>query len=56
MFRKHFKRLVNRQYEKNGLNGYIYEFNVDYKDISKPDITKIMEFIHKYFMLKCDIK
>ena len=43
--------------KKTGLNGYVYEFNVDYRDIGKPDdITKNMLIIHNYVMLKYDIK
>ena len=42
--------------KKTGLNGYVYEFSVDYTDVSNSDITEIMSFIHKYFMLKYDIK
>ena len=43
--------------KKTGFNGYVYEFNVDYTDItSKNDITEAIPFIHKYFMSKCDTK
>ena len=43
--------------KKTGLNGYVYEFSVDYTDINKTvDTAKSMPFIHKYFMLKYDIK
>ena len=42
--------------KKTGLNGYVYEFSVDYGDISKSDITEAMPIIHKYLMLKYDIK
>ena len=38
--------------KKTGLNGYVYEFNVDYRDVNKLDITKNMPIIHRYFMLK----
>ena len=41
--------------KKSELNGYVYEFNVDYIDVSKSDITENMPFIHKYFMLKYNI-
>ena len=41
--------------KKTGINGYVYEFNVDYKHIKKPDITNNMPLIHRYFMLKYDI-
>ena len=38
MFRKHFKRLISRQYEKKtGLNGYVYDFSVDYVAIAVDD-------------------
>ena len=43
--------------KRTGFNGYVYEFNVDYSNLNKEGyITKIMPFIHKYFMLKYDIK
>ena len=37
-------------------NGYVNEFNVDYRDIGKSDITIVMPIIHKYLMAKYDIK
>ena len=42
--------------KRTGFNGYVYEFSVDYTDINKVDIAESMPFIHKYFMLKYDIK
>ena len=42
--------------KKTGLNRYVYKFNVDYMDFNKTDITESMPVIHKYFMLKYDIK
>ena len=43
--------------KKTGLNGYVYKFSFDHMDLNKPvDITKSMPIIHKYFMLKYDIK
>ena len=43
--------------KKTGLNKYVYEFSVDYTDISsKVHITEIIPNIHKYFMLKYGIK
>ena len=48
---KHFKRLVSRQYEDTGLNGYVYDFSVDYDATSVDDIKDI----HKYLMKKNDI-
>ena len=43
--------------KKTGLNGYVYEFHVDYRTTdSKSDITEIMPSIHDYLMLKYKIK
>ena len=42
--------------KKTALNGYVYKFNVDYKDTNKANIPKLMPLIHKYFMAKYDIK
>ena len=38
--------------KKTGFNGYVYEFNVDYRDLN-PD--KAIPLIHNYFMSKYDI-
>ena len=38
--------------KKTGLNGYVYDFNVDYDAIAVDDITDI----HKYLMEKNNIK
>ena len=38
--------------KKTGLNGYVYDFNVDYEYIAIDDILDI----HKYLMKKHDIK
>ena len=38
--------------KKTGLNGYVYDFRVDYNAIVVDDILDI----HKYFMKKNDIK
>ena len=38
--------------KKTGLNGYVYEFNVDYRDIGRDYITKTTSSIHSYFMPK----
>ena len=51
MFRKYFKRLVNRYYEKTGFNGYVYDFSVDYNVTDVDDITEI----HNYLLKKNDI-
>ena len=42
--------------KNTGLNGYVYEFSVDYRDMSQLDITVGMTFIHKYLMVKYNIK
>ena len=47
MFRKHFKRVVSPHYEKKtGLNGYVYDFSVDYDAFEVEDILDV----HKYLM------
>ena len=52
MFRKYFKRLYSREYEKKtGLNGYIYDFSVDYNPITVDDILDVQN----YLMRKNDI-
>ena len=52
MFRKYFKGLVCRLYEKKpGLNGYVYDLSVDYDAMVVDDIVDI----HKYLMKKNNI-
>ena len=41
--------------KKTGLNGYVYEFNVDYRDMSTGD-TKAITSVHNYLMKKYGIK
>ena len=41
--------------KKTRLNGYVYEFNVDYRAINLSDIAKKMSIIHVYFMVKYSI-
>ena len=49
MFRKYFKRLsVDNMKKKTGLNGYVYDFCIDYNAIAVDDILDI----HKYLMEK----
>ena len=48
MLRKPFKRLVNRSYQKTGINGYVCYFSVDYVAITVDDILDI----HNYLMEK----
>ena len=43
---------ANNMKKKTGLNGYVYEFSVDYNIIDTSNIINI----HKYLMKKHDIK
>ena len=52
MSRKHFKRMVNRQYEKKTwFNGYVYDFSVHY---NATDVDNIVD-IHKYLVQKITV-
>ena len=51
MFRKYFKRLVNRKHEKKGFNEYFYDFSVDYDATDVDDIKDI----HSSLMKEIDI-
>ena len=51
MLKTHFKRLVSREYEKTGFNGYVCDFSVDY---DATDVDDILD-IHKYLMKKNNI-
>ena len=42
--------------KKTGLNGYVYEFSVDYSDSSMINLDKVIPFVHKYLMTKYNIK
>ena len=42
--------------KKTGLNGYAYEFNVDYNDFGVVDPGKAIPFVHNYLMGKYNIK
>ena len=42
--------------KNTGLNGYVYEFSIDYNDFSKIIVDKAIPFIHKYLMAKYNIK
>ena len=43
--------------KKTRLNGYVYEFNVDYDNHNTTNYTKAIPFIHNYYlMLKYGIK
>ena len=50
MGRKLFKRLVSKQYKKTRLNGYVYDFRVDYDAIAVDDTLHI----HSHLMKKSD--
>ena len=42
--------------KKTGLNGQVYEFNVDYNEFGGVDSDKAIPFVHYYLMAKYDIK
>ena len=42
--------------KKTGLNGYVYEFNVDYSDYNVVDPGKDIRFVHNYLMAKNNMK
>ena len=44
--------------KKTGLNGYVYQFNIDYSPIKKSpvDATITIPALHKYLMIKYNIK
>ena len=42
--------------KKTGLNGYVYEFNVDYNDFGVLDPGKAIPIFHNYLMAKYNIK
>ena len=42
--------------KKTELNGYVYEFNVDYNDFGAADPGKAIPFVHNYLMGKYNIK
>ena len=51
MFRKHFKRLSVGNLRNTRLNGFLYDFSVDYDAIAVDDILDI----HNYLMKRNDI-
>ena len=52
MFRKHFKRLVCREYEKKtGLKDYVDDFSANYGATAVSDMLDI----HKYLMRQNEI-
>ena len=42
--------------KKTGLNGYVYEFNVDYRPIYTSDVAKRLSILHRHLMTKCNIR
>ena len=42
--------------KKTGLNGYVYEFNADYNNYTNENYSDFVSYIHKYLMLKYNIK
>ena len=43
--------------KKTGLNGYVYEFNVDYNPVDPSrDAVKPISYLHKYLMGKYSIR
>ena len=42
--------------KKTGLNGYVYEFSVDYYNFGVADAGKVIPFAHNYLMAKYKIK
>ena len=53
MFRKISKDWTVGNMRKTGLNGYVYDFSVDYNAIRIPTI--FIPYIHKYLMVKNNI-
>ena len=42
--------------KKTGLNGYVYEFSVDYNNFSTINLDKSIPFVHKYLTTKYNRK
>ena len=42
--------------KKTGLNGYVYEFNVNYNNFDGISSDKVIPFSHRYLMAKYNIK
>ena len=42
--------------KKTGINGYVYEFNVDYNNFGVVDPGKAIPFFHNYLMAKYNRK
>ena len=42
--------------KKTGLNGYVYEFYVDYNGFNMVNRGEAIPVIYNYFMLKNDLK
>ena len=42
MFEKYFKGLYSQKYQKTRLNGYVYDFYVDYNIINVNDVINFI--------------
>ena len=42
--------------KKTGLNGYVYEFSVDYDNYNNANYNEVIPYIHKYLMAKYNIE
>ena len=47
MFRKRFKRLFDRKYEKTELYGSVFDLSVDYDAIAVDEILDIRKYLMK---------
>ena len=52
MFRKYSRRHFSQEHKKTGLNGWVYNFSVDYKTFDTSDIIDV----YKYAMERHDMK
>ena len=52
VFRKYFRRFSANNMENAGLNGFVYDFSVDYRAVYTSNIIDI----HKYLMKKHHLK
>ena len=51
-----YKGWLTDNMKQTGLNGYVYEFSVDYNNFSMINLDKAIPFVHKYFLEKYNIK
>ena len=50
------KNWLTGNMKKTRLNGYVYEFNVDYNKYINENFSEFVPYIHKYLMSKYNIK